>query len=52
MNKIPQIVIDFFIKTSLPCGNFNLYFRNDNREFQLKKRSALTISKFYYMMTP
>ena len=33
MNKIPKIVIDFLIKTSLRCKNFNLYFRNDNREF-------------------
>ena len=53
LNKIPKIVIDFFcIKTLLRCGYFNLYFRYDNREFQLNKRSAFTISKFYYMMTP
>ena len=50
--KISKIVIDFCIKTLLRCGIFNLYFRYDIRERQFHKRSALTISKFYYMMTP
>ena len=51
MNKISKIVIDFLHKTSLRCGIFNLYFRYDIRECQFHKRSALTISKFYYMLT-
>ena len=52
LNKISKIVFDFCIKTSLRCGIFNLYFRYIIRECQFHKRSALTISKFYCMITP
>ena len=49
LNKISKIVIDFLHHNVATVWDFNLYFRYDIRERQFHKRSALIISRFYYM---